>query len=216
MGLVRGTLRVLGIVALATAAVFIGIVWPDRLVAQFSGFDLRRIAGLAPAYQPPPVPPPRWRRYAAHGVEVLVPPEFVRRQPVSSAAEALIVTNRRQTVWVSVTVRPASSRWAVSWYRMCLRAQQNPVGLMGKAILMPPLGTRAPRCFEQPLGPWQAFLAMDPHRRRLIAELFHDRAHVTAVLVARHDGLLDLDTARAILASIRVASDAARPHHPLL
>lgn len=199
--LVAGALALIVVVVL-------GPVMPGRMAARFTGFDLRQTAGLAPAYQPPTVPPPRWRRYAAHGVEVMVPPEFTRRQRVSSAPDALILTNRRQTAWLSFTARPANSRWAVWWYRWCLRAQGNPVGLMGKAILVPPLGTRTPRVFEQQLGAWQGFLAMDPRARRVVAELFQARSHVTAVMVARHDGVMDLRTARAILASLRVRGDA--------
>lgn len=194
---------------LVAATGLLGWVASDWLVGRFTGFDLRRTPGIAPAYPAPALPPPRWRRYATSRMTVVVPPYVTRRQPVASAPGALVLTNRRQTLWCSFAVMPRGTRWTSWWYRTCLYAQRNPIGLIGKALLVPPLGTAAPRLQEQQLGPWRGFLYMDAARRRLVADLFDARSHVTAVFVARHDGLLDMDAARTMLALIRVTGGAA-------
>lgn len=172
-------------------------------IRQFSGFDLRRVPTALPAYLPGDLPSSSWRTVSFRGMTVQVPPMLSQRQAVASAPEALVLTTVRQTLWLSLTVSPLRSPWAFWWYRTCLYARINPVGLMGKGLLVPPLGTRTPALFEQPLGPWRAFLyAAPPHR--LAADLFDGPDHVTAMFVARREGVVPLELAREILASVRV------------
>lgn len=202
-----------------TAAIMIGMLaWAEIALRRFSAFDLARVPINAPAYPAQLVrdvaharassihgvgsAPLQWRRYRFRRMSMLIPDGLVRRQSVGSAPDVLILTDRRQTLWVSVTLTRSETAWTPAWYRFCLHARRNPIGLMGKALIIPPLGTRTPGLIAQTLGPWQAYLYVTP--KRMAADLFADGYHVTAVLAARRDGLLTVEIARRLLASIRV------------
>ena len=187
-----------------------GMAAGAMVVSRFSGFDLRQVPLSAPAYQPAPIPAAQWRRYESRGLSVRVPATFVRRQGVSNAPGAVILTDRRHTLWLSITVRRLTSRWTPWWYRMCLYARRNPIGLIGKASVVPPLGTRTPRLIDQRLGPWQGYLYVDRAPHRLIADLFDETHHVTVVLATQRGMVLDLEMARAIMASVRITTVKGR------
>lgn len=178
-----------------------GAWWSSALlIARVSSVDLSRVPQRAPDV--PLSSDPSWRTHQGYGIALRVPPMLSRRQHSSSELDALIVTDRRQTLWLSV-VRRRASWWTPGWYRMCLHARWNPIGLMGKVSLLPPMGHPAPRMIEQRLGPWTGYLYVA--HRRIVADLLDGSRHVRAVLVARRDGLLTLELAQTILASIRVA-----------
>ena len=192
-----------GLMALVGCGMIVGaMVGGSVIVRRCSAFDLTVIPVAAPAYQLASSPKGRWRAYHGRGIVVHVPLIFQRHPQVSSVPDALVLTNRRQTLWLSITVQRVPSRWSRWWYRWCLYARRNPVGLMGKSLLVPPMGTRSPQLVEQQLGPWQGYLYCAP--RLLVADLLDETHRVRVVVAARRDGLLDVEQVRAILASIRV------------
>ena len=156
-----------------------------------------------PLYQPTSPPSATWPVVRLRGVSVTVPPGL-RHPRQATTPGALILTDRWQTTWLSMTPRRSASRWAAQWYRTCLYARRNPLGLLGKALLVPPMGTPAPQLLDQQIGPWQAYLYVTPSR--IAADLFQGRRHVTLVYTGRREGGADLDTLRAIIASLRVTS----------
>lgn len=177
-----------------------GWVASGLVIQRFTGFDLTQVPVRAAAF-PLQTPDPSWRAYRTHGLTIRVPPALARRAKSSSAEEALILTNQRQTLWLSL----AHQRvwwWRPRWYRWVLYSRRNPVGLMAKSLIVPPLGTRSPQLIDQQLGAWQAYLYTSP--RRVVAECFDGPHQVTVVVVARRDGLLDLEEVRAMLASVHV------------
>ena len=192
---------VVGVGACVTVVTAAGWVAGDLMARRFSGFALTSVPRALPVYQPLDLAA-AWRTVHTRQLSLRAPAALIRRQMVSSAPEAVILTDRRQQVWLSVQVRPLEHRWMPWWYRWCLYARRNPIGLLGKALLVPPLGTSAPQMLDQRLGPWQGYLYVAPHR--VVAELFDDAHHVTAVVVARQEARFDLDLARAIFASLHV------------
>lgn len=210
----RGIIR--GLVLLALVVVG-GLAAGHGMARGFVTLDLTRVPTAVPPYQPEgrgeastrrshrPTAPRSdpWPLMRLRGVSVAVPPglRYPRR---TTASGARILTDRWQTTWLSMTPRRLPSRWAAQWYRTCLYARRNPVGLLGKALLVPPMGTPTPQLMDQQIGPWQSYLYLTPSR--IAADLFDGRHHVTVVYAGRRDAGTDLDTLRAIVASLRVTS----------
>lgn len=204
----RRGLLVLGLMALVGCGVVGGVlVGSAVIVRRSSAFDLTIRPLAVPAYQSVTPPDGRWRTYHGRGILVQVPPIFQRHPQVSTAPEAFVLTNRRQTLWLSITAHRVPPHWSRWWYRWCFSARRNPLGLMGKSLLAPPMGTRSPQLMEQQLGGWDGYLYRAP--RLLVADLLDDTHRVRVVVAARRDGLLDLEQIRAILASIRVQGSVA-------
>ena len=188
---------------LITTLVVGGLAAAGGMVRRFSALDLTRVPTAMPLYQPTSPPSATWPVVRLRGVSVTVPPGL-RHPRQATTPGALILTDRWQTTWLSMTPRRSASRWAAQWYRTCLYARRNPLGLLGKALLVPPMGTPAPQLLDQQIGPWQAYLYVTPSR--IAADLFQGRRHVTLVYTGRREGGADLDTLRAIIASLRVTS----------
>ncbi len=208
MTVARRWVLALGLMAFVGSGLVCGaLVAGTVIVRRSSAFDLTITPVTAPAYQPVGAPDGRWRTYHGRGLVVQVPSVFQRHPQVSTAPEAFVLTNRRQTLWLSITVQRTPSRWSRWWYRWCLYARRNPVGLMGKSLLVPPMGTRSPQILEQQMGSWHGYLYCAP--RMVVADLLDETHRVRVVVAARRDGLLDVEQVRAILASIRLQGSVA-------
>lgn len=201
---IGGTL-LLAVVAAGSAAMGQGIV------RRFTPLDLTLVPLPAPPYQPATPLSDTWPVVRLRGLSVAVPPGL-RYPRIATTPGTLVLTDRRQTTWLSITPRRSAGRWTAQWYRHCLYARYDPLGLLGKALLIPPMGTPTPQLVDQRLGPWQGYLYLTP--TRAAADLFDGRHHVTVVYAGRPAGTpsgrresaLDVDTVRAILASLRVSS----------
>lgn len=195
--------------------VLIGLVvgWglaADGVMRAYPALDLARVPIPLPAYQPASGAREGWSVVRVRGMSVRVPPGL--RHPATAATEpgTVVLTDRQQTTWLSMTPRHGRSRWAARWYRHCLYARRDPLGLLGKALLVPPMGTPTPQLLEQSLGAWQSYLYVAPPR--IAADLFDGRHHVTVVYAGRRrpegvpagDAAAELETARAIMASLRI------------
>lgn len=190
-----------GVIVLPLAVTAAGWAAGDALIRRCAGVDLTVVPLGAPAYASSSAPTGSWRTYRWRTLSLTVPPVLIRRQAVSSAPEALVLTDRRYDLWVSVTTQRVPGAWVAWWYRACLYARHNPLALLGKRQLIPSFGARTPQVIDQRLGPWQGYLYCTP--RRVVAHLFSRAHRATVVVVSRRDAV-DLQVVREILASLKV------------
>ena len=188
---------------LLVVAVAGSVVLAEGMARRFTALDLTRVPLPAPPYQPASPLSETWPVVRMRGLSVTVPPALRYPRLATAPPGTLVLTDRWQTTWLSITPRRSSGRWAAPWYRHCLYTRHDPLGLLGKALIIPPLGTPTPRLVDQRIGAWQAYLYLTP--ARLAADLFDGRHHVTLVYAGRRESALDVDTVRAIVASLRVS-----------
>lgn len=192
-----------GIVVLAGLAAG-WMVAGEAIVRESQGLDLTRTPVSAPPFTSAAGARDGWAVVRVRGMAVTVPPGLRYPKTAATPPGTVVLTDRTQTTWLSITRRHATSRWAARWYRHCLYTRRDPLGLLGKALLVPPMGTPAPELVDQRLGPWQGYLYVAAPR--VAADLFDGRHHVTVVYAGRREAAADLETARAIMASLRVTS----------
>ncbi|MBI4314028.1 MAG: hypothetical protein HY594_04345 [Candidatus Omnitrophica bacterium] len=191
----------IGLICLGLAVVAGGSVAGEWMLRRFSAFDLSMTPQVLPAYAAPGSSTNGWRTFRSSRTTARVPPEVSRRQSVSVEPDALVLTNSRQTLWISVTAPRRSSRMAEFWYASCLHSKRNPLLLMGKAAIVPPLGTRRPEFWQKKVGNWNGFFYGAP--RRVVADLFDASGHVRVVVMSRDRDLAEFDWIYDFLASIR-------------
>ncbi len=173
-----------------------------KVISDFKAFDLRLTPTVESPFVFPEELPAKWRRVYSHGVSVAVPRYLKRRKKASTFPGTFMLANRPETIWLSIRLDPHRSLLAPYWIRSALFAKWNPLGLMAKGLMVPRLGTRTPKFVAQRLGPWQAYLYLGPERT--VADLVGGGKRLRVALMARKEGLIDLELAKKIFASIRV------------
>lgn len=174
----------------------------EAIVRAYHGLDLTRVPTMAAPFSRDAVTREGWAVVRVRGMSLTAPAGLRHPKTAATPAGTAGLTDQKQTTWLSITLRRSRSRWADRWYRYCLYADREPLGLLGKALLVPPMGTPTPQILDQQLGPWHAYLYVATPR--IAADLFDGRHHVTVIYTGRRDAAA-LETARAIMASLRVS-----------
>lgn len=180
----------------------------EWMVRSFGTFDLSIPLELTSDYSPGSISIDGWKEFRSPVASIRLPAHISRRQLVSVEPEALIVTSPRQSLWISVLALGPSSKMKLFWYESCLRARRNPFLLMGKAMIVPPLGHPRPQLWKKQVGRWTGFFYGTP--RRVVADIFDDSCYLRIVCVSREKLLSEEPWIYEAVASVRCRASGHR------